>query len=52
MITVTELEQTVGPGYLRGMHLNDSKTLLGSHKDRHDNIGQCVPPSLPHSSLR
>jgi endonuclease IV len=32
----------IGLKYLRGMHLNDSKTPLGSHKDRHANIGQCV----------
>lgn len=35
-----EFEKEVGFGYLRGMHLNDSKKELGSHVDRHDNIGQ------------
>ncbi|KAL0566766.1 DNA-(apurinic or apyrimidinic site) lyase [Marasmius crinis-equi] len=29
----------VGLKYLRGMHLNDSKTECGSNKDRHENIG-------------
>lgn len=32
----------VGLKYLRGMHLNDSKTECGSKKDRHDNIGVFV----------
>ena len=35
-----EFEKEVGFEYLRGMHLNDSKEELGSHVDRHDNIGQ------------
>ena len=34
-----EFEKEVGFEYLRGMHLNDSKKELGSHVDRHDNIG-------------
>lgn len=32
----TEFEQIVGFKYLRGMHLNGSKTALGSRVDRHD----------------
>ena len=35
-----EFEKEVGFEYLRGMHLNDSKKELGSHVDRHENIGQ------------
>ncbi|MDR0961867.1 MAG: deoxyribonuclease IV [Mediterranea sp.] len=35
-----EFEQTVGFGYLRGIHLNETKKTLGSHVDRHDSIGQ------------
>ena len=35
-----EFKKEVGFEYLRGMHLNDSKKELGSHVDRHDNIGQ------------
>ena len=35
-----EFEKEVGFKYLRGMHLNDSKKELGSHGDRHDNIGK------------
>ena len=35
-----EFEKEVGFEYLRCMHLNDSKKELGSHVDRHDNIGQ------------
>ena len=35
-----EFEKEVGFEYLRGMHLNDSKKELGSHVDRHDNIGK------------
>ncbi|QGM80382.1 deoxyribonuclease IV [Otariodibacter oris] len=32
----TDFEKTVGFQYLRGMHLNGSKTPLGSRVDRHD----------------
>lgn len=35
-----EFEQIVGFGYLKGMHLNDSKKELGSRVDRHDNVGE------------
>ena len=35
-----EFDKEVGFGYLRGMHLNDSKKALGSHVDRHDSIGE------------
>ncbi|KAJ3767089.1 AP endonuclease [Lentinula raphanica] len=37
--TVESFDSHVGLKYLRGMHLNDSKTQVGSKKDRHDNIG-------------
>ncbi|KAG0701688.1 xylose isomerase-like protein [Suillus ampliporus] len=36
---VSEFDSEVGLSYLKGMHLNDSKTALGSRKDRHENIG-------------
>ena len=36
--TFAEFEQVVGFEYLRGMHLNGSKTPLGSRKDRHDTL--------------
>ncbi|KAF9448286.1 AP endonuclease [Macrolepiota fuliginosa MF-IS2] len=36
---MTKFDEQVGLSYLRGMHLNDSKTELGSKKDRHENIG-------------
>lgn len=35
-----EFDREVGFSYLRGMHLNDSKKELGSHVDRHENIGE------------
>lgn len=35
-----EFEKIVGLKYLRAMHLNDSKTDIGSHKDRHENLGK------------
>ena len=34
-----EFEEVVGFGYLKGMHLNDSKKELGSRVDRHDSLG-------------
>ncbi|KAJ7829981.1 xylose isomerase-like protein [Mycena olivaceomarginata] len=36
---VTDFDQQLGLSYLRGMHLNDSKTDCNSKKDRHENIG-------------
>ncbi|GAW05563.1 AP endonuclease [Lentinula edodes] len=44
--TVELFNAQVGLKYLRGMHLNDSKTECGSKKDRHDNIG------VGHLSIR
>ncbi|KAE9408628.1 AP endonuclease [Gymnopus androsaceus JB14] len=38
-VTVQSFDTNVGLEYLRGMHLNDSKTECGSKKDRHDNLG-------------
>ncbi len=36
---LTELDDAIGLHRLRALHLNDSKTPLGSNRDRHDNIG-------------
>lgn len=38
--TINELDRVVGLRYLRGAHLNDSKTPLGSRVDRHQSIGK------------
>lgn len=38
--TWNKFDETVGFGYLRGIHLNDSKKELGSRVDRHDNVGK------------
>jgi deoxyribonuclease-4 len=41
--TFEELDRTVGFGYLRAVHLNDSKRECGSHIDRHESIGRgCI----------
>ena len=37
---VGELEDIVGLAHVRAMHLNDSKQPLGSHRDRHEKLGQ------------
>ena len=34
-----EIDERIGLGRLRCLHVNDSKTPLGSNRDRHDNIG-------------
>jgi deoxyribonuclease IV len=34
-----EFDEVVGFGFLKGMHLNDSKKELGSRVDRHDSLG-------------
>lgn len=38
--TMDQFERVVGLKYLRGIHLNDSKSDLGSHVDRHHSIGK------------
>ncbi|GET24831.1 deoxyribonuclease IV [Prolixibacter sp. NT017] len=38
--TFRKLDEAVGLKYLKGIHLNDSKTELGSRVDRHDAIGK------------
>lgn len=35
-----EFDQTIGLNYLYAIHLNDSKNPFGSHKDRHEKIGE------------
>ncbi len=37
---VRDLEDAVGLSRVRAMHLNDSKQPLGSHRDRHEKLGQ------------
>ena len=37
--TMRKFDQEVGNGYLRGMHLNDSKADFAGKKDLHENIG-------------
>lgn len=34
-----EFDKIIGLNYLKVIHINDSKNLMGAHKDRHDNIG-------------
>jgi deoxyribonuclease-4 len=38
--TFQKFSDIIGFGYLKGMHLNDSKKELASRVDRHDNIGK------------
>lgn len=37
--TMEHFDKTVDMGYLRGLHLNDSKVEFNSHKDRHESLG-------------
>ena len=37
---VESFDRVVGLRRLRALHFNDSKAALGSHRDRHDNIGE------------
>lgn len=34
-----EFDNIIGIKYLKCIHVNDSKNIMGSHKDRHENIG-------------
>jgi deoxyribonuclease IV len=37
------IDSVLGPGVVRAFHLNDAKAELGSHLDRHENIGKgCI----------
>jgi deoxyribonuclease IV len=38
--TFEKFSEIVGFEYLKGMHINDSKKELGTHVDRHDNLGK------------
>jgi deoxyribonuclease-4 len=37
--TFTKFEEIIGFGYLKGMHLNDTKKEFGSRVDRHETLG-------------
>ncbi len=37
---LTQFDQVIGLDRLKAVHLNDSKNPLGSHKDRHEKLGQ------------
>ena len=37
---LTEFDRIVGLKYVRCIHVNDSKNILGARKDRHENIGK------------
>ncbi len=37
--TMRDFDRIIGFRYLRGIHLNDSKSRLGGHLDRHNSIG-------------
>ncbi|NCB92186.1 MAG: deoxyribonuclease IV [Clostridia bacterium] len=37
---IQEFDQTIGMGYLRAIHMNDSKNPFASHKDRHEKLGE------------
>jgi deoxyribonuclease-4 len=39
METFKKFNEIIGFGYLRGMHLNDSKKDFGTRVDRHENLG-------------
>ncbi len=36
---IKEFNEVIGLNYLKVIHLNDSKNNIGTHKDRHENIG-------------
>lgn len=37
---IKEFDNIIGIDRLRAVHINDSKNLIGSHKDRHEKIGE------------
>ncbi|MGK5642183.1 deoxyribonuclease IV [Streptomyces sp. URMC 126] len=46
-----ELVSVVGPGRLGLIHANDSKDVVGAHKDRHENIGSGHIGAEPFAEL-
>ena len=38
-LVIEEFNKIIGLNYLKCVHVNDSKNIRGSHKDRHENIG-------------
>ena len=36
---IEEFDKEIGLKYIKVIHINDSKNAIGSHKDRHENIG-------------
>ncbi|MEV5241646.1 deoxyribonuclease IV [Streptomyces cinnamoneus] len=49
--TLDELVCTVGEGRLGLLHANDSKDVVGAHKDRHENIGSGHIGAEPFAEL-
>lgn len=55
---LAEFDRIIGLDKLRAIHLNDSKNVLGSHKDRHEKIGEGnltlegITRVINHPSLR
>ena len=47
---IKEFDQVIGLEHLHAIHLNDSKNVLGSHKDRHEKIGEGNNGLTAHSS--
>ncbi len=46
-----ELVEVCGPGRLKLIHANDSKDVVGAHKDRHENIGAGYIGEAPFAEL-
>ncbi|MCC3778476.1 deoxyribonuclease IV [Streptomyces sp. UNOB3_S3] len=49
--TLDELVAVTGPGRLGLIHANDSKDVVGAHKDRHENIGSGHIGAAPFAEL-
>lgn len=55
---LAEFDEVIGLDRLRAVHLNDSKNQLGSHKDRHEKLGEghiglaAVEQIINHPKLR
>jgi deoxyribonuclease-4 len=50
-LTWQQFDEIIGAGYLKGVHLNDSKKPLASHVDRHDSLGKGLMGSAVFSRL-
>lgn len=49
--TINEFDQIIGLNHLHAIHINDSKTICGSRKDRHESLGKGKIPLATYKKI-